>query len=299
MVDLLGVARRWRTQGLGRSAVHDPGDKLVAAGEILAHISSLTGISEVSWRDGVGQIALDDGRRFLFDPSDPVRRLYSVPLHGSFEPTETAHVRTLLRPGDVMIDVGASFGWYTILGSQLVGPGGRVHAFEPIPDTFAALIDNVDRNAATNVVANPVALSDTAGRRALHVPDIGVSGSFEVHDFEDSYETFVCDVQRLDTYVAENDVRGVRLLKADVEGAEFEVLRGAEELLRRDRPALFVEIQEHSTRRFGYEPADLFAWLSHLGYRASALTDAGRPTPFNPAVDEMVTHNYFFTVAPR
>ena len=82
---------------------------------------------------------------------------------GEYEPVEGAVFCNLVRPGHVVVDVGANIGYYTLAAWRLVGEGGRVLAFEPTPATFRRLRENTDLNAARNVETYNLALGDEEG----------------------------------------------------------------------------------------------------------------------------------------
>ncbi len=90
------------------------------------------------------------GFKLHFDPKDRVMSHYLLEDR-AWEPVETEALRQELRRGDVVVDVGANIGYYTILASRLVGEGGKVYAFEPEPDNFAMLQKNLKANGCTNV----------------------------------------------------------------------------------------------------------------------------------------------------
>ena len=101
---------------------------------------------------------------------DPARDRFITPslIHaGCFEPFQTELVVNEVRPGDVAIDLGAHIGYYTLLLARLVGPTGRVLAFEPDPDNFALLSRNVEMNGYANVELFNAAASDRPGRSPL------------------------------------------------------------------------------------------------------------------------------------
>ena len=111
-----------------------------------------------------------EGSTYEIDPDDQAMT-YVILRDGMWEPAETALIRSQLKPGDTFIDVGANFGYYTVLASKLVGPTGRVIAFEPDPRSFQLLERNVARNGCTNVVLEQKALADKPGTLTLHVSD--------------------------------------------------------------------------------------------------------------------------------
>ncbi len=219
--------------------------------------------------DGVF-VEMPDGRRFFWNPRER-GSLLGIPFTGSFEPGETELLSSILRPSDTVVDVGANFGWYTTLFSRRVGPGGMVHAFEPVPPTFRELERNVRLNGSpANVRLNPVALGEKDGLLELHVPTriwLGPAFASAVRQHEGPHVSYSCKVKTLDSYLEEAGTERVDLVKCDVEGGELDVLRGAARLLSSPcPPMLFLEVQESSTVPFGYRPEDLFSHLREYGY---------------------------------
>src|SRR5688572_5258274 len=100
---------------------------------------------------------LFNGARMTCDLRDHVQR--QIYFFGAYEPIETYLFRLLLRPGMVVVDVGANVGLYTLIAAGEVGVRGEVHAFEPVPETFERLVDHVMVNGVADIVrANPVGL---------------------------------------------------------------------------------------------------------------------------------------------
>jgi FkbM family methyltransferase len=144
--------------------------------------------------------------------------------------------RRLVRPGDTVIDVGANIGMVTLLLSELVGPRGVVHAFEPNPRVLASLRATVARNASANVVVHGVALGEHDDTLHMHVPN-GNAGMGSL-----------VRAQSGDLLRGEGIGR-IRLLKIDVEGFERQVLAGAVEAFAASPPdAILFEDNAHGTR---------------------------------------------------
>jgi FkbM family methyltransferase len=251
-------------------------------------------VRELIVREGEAELVLHDGRRFRYNPGDRLERLYSLPITGEFERKETEWVRRWLKPGMHCVDAGGSFGWYAVLMSQAVGNAGGVRVFEPIPRTAGVLEANLKRNACSNAVVHRVALAEADGHMDLYVPDIGVSGSLRLHDYDDAYEVFSCPVRALDSMADEGKWPKIDFIKADIEGAEFALLRGAERVIRRDRPLMMLEAQASSTRLFGYEPSALFAWLEGVGYGAAWVSMAGELVACTGREDTLPDYNFIF-----
>lgn len=200
----------------------------------------------------------------------------------------------VVRRGDVVFDVGANHGYYTLLFSHLVGRGGQVHAFEPVPPTFAALSAHVERGRRfDNVTLNECALAAAAGELPLFVPDGDHGQASMARHAAGSWASaaqvhrHACRSETLDGYLAERGGAPPSFVKCDVEGAELRVLEGASETLRRRRPPLLhLEVNPDWTRSLGYEPSDLVRFLAPYGYSRFLLVD-GRIRPLADPVREL------------
>lgn len=213
-----------------------------------------------------------DGRAFDVDVHDPAA--FNLMMLGERDPLESAWVRRLVRPGDVVFDIGANYGWYTTLAAKLVGSSGRVHAFEPVPRTYQVL----ERNCASNgclpsVRLNNFGLGEAEGSFTIYVPRQHGGASLRRGDNGPSDEV-QCRVRTLEAYCDEQTVRSVRFAKCDVEGAELGVLRGAERLLRGDAPPIWLlELNRETSARFGHEPQALLTQLGAFGYAFFRMHD--------------------------
>jgi FkbM family methyltransferase len=178
----------------------------------------------------------------------------------------------LVERGDVVYDVGANQGYYTLLFSRLVGRHGQVHAFEPVAATFAALAARVERRPRLgNVVLNACAVAGSPGQADLLVPDSDPAHASLVRHGTGSWERSAVHresttVTTLDDYQREHGAPPPDMVKCDAEGAEQRILEGASGTVRRQRPLLHLEVNPSLARDFGYAPHDLAAWLTAAGY---------------------------------
>lgn len=162
----------------------------------------------------------------------------AVEKYGEFSESEVELFRQLCRPGDVVVEVGANIGTHTVALAGIVGNQGRIYAFEPQRIVHYTLCANIALNSIDNVECFNVAAGDSDG--FVLIPDIRYDqpanfGGISVNQFEQGRRV---PRVRLDHYI---DVPRLRLLKIDVEGMESEVIRGAERLISRHRPVLYVE----------------------------------------------------------
>jgi len=187
-------------------------------------------------------------------------------------------VEAFIRRGDVVIDIGANWGYFTYRFATLVGPQGHVHAFEPDPVSVGRL--DAIRRVLGHVSVYPVGLSDCAREAWLNVPHVGgyrVSGlaSVTVTRGEEAgpREELPVRLERLDDLPLASGP--IAFIKCDVEGHELAVLRGGELLLRRLLPALLIEIeQRHQVGAI----SETFNYLSGIGYTGYAI-QMGRLLP--------------------
>lgn len=273
------VVRGW----LHRLRIWRSRRRLLSAYRVFSGSVAQSTIKEIAFNKEGCVFTLHDGRRYRFDPSRAAGWLYSVPFSGVFEQKETEYLKTLIRPGWVCLDVGACFGWYTVLLSHLAGRVGRVHAFEPVTPNLECLRANVALNGSGNVVLNDIALGEQAGKIKLYLPRHGVSASIRAHGSAASCKVLDATVSTLDDYVARNNLERLDFIKADIEGAELLLLNGGLTTLKRFKPCLMLEIQAHSTGLFGYAPAAVFTLLGGLGYRAYYVGKDAGLVPYQPS----------------
>jgi len=169
-----------------------------------------------------------------------------------------------LRPGDTVIDVGANIGVLSLLASRLVGPSGRVLAIEAHPRTYAALLNNLKRNPATNVSQVNIAVGPEPG--TVRFSD---RQDDDWNKVEHDSGTLEVEVKPLDDVCA--GYNHIDVLKIDVEGFELQVLKGATEVLERTDCVLLECWSEH-TKGFGYTPNDLITLMQRASFHGYWLS---------------------------
>jgi len=210
---------------------------------------------------------------------------------GCTEPNELTWLAEVLRPGMTFVDAGANEGLFTTLAARCVGVSGRVVAIEPSSREIARLKRNVELNGLTNVSVVPVALSDHEGQASLHIAQGRHAGLNSLG--MPCYATPVQAVETvplrpLDAVCRELAIERVDVMKIDVEGAEAALLRGAEQIIRRDRPAILLEVNQEALANQGSSATDLLAWLESAGYTILHFGADGRPSPDAPRSDNVV-----------
>jgi FkbM family methyltransferase len=193
-------------------------------------------------------------------------------------------LRSFLRPGDTVVDVGANVGNFTLAFAAAVGDGGRVLAFEPQRFCFLCLCANIAVNSLIHFVEPyQLAVGERAGM--VDVPTLNPLQEITNYGGVSLLDAHTTPVEQAGMVTIDSlELPGLRLLKADVEGMEPAVLRGARETLRRLRPVIWTEcLADRGTR------GELQAFFQELGYRAWLCC-----TPiFSPENSRGCRHNMF------
>ncbi|MFQ5574888.1 MAG: FkbM family methyltransferase [Terriglobia bacterium] len=159
------------------------------------------------------------------DSKDSLR----LSLNGIYEPLETELVQKEVVEGNVVLDLGAHIGYYTLIFARLVGSQGKVFAFEPGPDNFALLEKNVQVNRYRNVTLVQRAVSEAAGRVRLYLNE-GNTADHRMYDSRDGRKHIEVETVRVDDYFAEYEGK-IDFIKMDIQGAEGAALSGMVRLI--------------------------------------------------------------------
>jgi FkbM family methyltransferase len=169
--------------------------------------------------------------------------------------------RFLPKQGDIVVDIGAHMGRYTIISSKRVGANGKVVAIEAHPGNFEMLKSNIKLNQLTNVIPLNYAAYSKETKIKLYLPDEesgytmhhSIMSNYVFTKYKDKTEDKFVEVSAntLDYLLQLNEITDVNWVKIDVEGAEFEVLKGASNVLSKSKDiALLIEVHGKDT----YEP---------------------------------------------
>jgi FkbM family methyltransferase len=198
-------------------------------------------------------------------------------LHdGNYEGVERRLVSRYLKRGMTVIDIGANVGLYSLIAEKLVSPGGSVWAVEPSLDSYDRLLRNLKLNKARLVTAVKVALSAKDDRSAILLRETGhqdgerylLPDGWKVESPADTEEVPTIS---LDTLCKRRGIRSVDFIKMDVEGGEYEVLRGATETLTANPGMVMVfEHTREGCARAGSTPQAIAQLLAQHGFHLFA-----------------------------
>lgn len=201
-----------------------------------------------------------------------------------------------LRDGMIVFDVGANVGELTLLFSRFVCDGGRVHAFEPTRAAYDRLLTVCQAASLRNVTLNKLALTDEERAVRLFVyDDAFLSWTTEADRPLEQYgiavkpsSTEEVSGTTVDLYCERNGVTAIDLLKIDVEGAEFQVLLGAEKLLLARRVRCLAFEFGQTTFDMGNSPERIAAFLKDVGYEVRNLMPGEPVFPGGESVETAV-----------
>jgi FkbM family methyltransferase len=203
------------------------------------------------------------------------------------EPLTRRIFARLVKPGHVVIDVGANIGYFTLIAAARVGPHGKVHAVECSDETLAVLRQNVWQNQLQNVEVHPVAASSERGELKLNISAIGLSW-FSLHEnwpkVPGSGSMATVPAVPLDEIVHSR----VDVAKIDAEGADLDVLKGMKRILSQNpRIVLIVEWAPTLLKAAGKDPLELPQWLLHQGFTDIAVLEetTNKQVPLARAVE--------------
>ena len=170
------------------------------------------------------------GKHIMFlDVNDSL----SLTMDTNFEPLETEIIAVNIKPGDVVLDIGANIGYHTLKMADIVGPTGLVFAFEPDPNNFVTLTKNIEANGYKNIIAVNKAVSNKPGKLKLYIDKFNKGGhriysSFEKRESVEIEATSLDDYFKGSTFIID---KKISFIKMDVEGAEPLVIEGAKRLI--------------------------------------------------------------------
>lgn len=193
-------------------------------------------------------------------------------------------VKKYFKKGANFYDVGANMGEFSVLASTITAGKGQVVSFEPMNEMFALLKENIQMNQLEGVctVYNS-ALSDKNGSATLYAAHEDEATGAQEDGLHTLFGTNArCELlheialNRLDDLMEQDKLPAPDFMKIDVEGAELFVLKGAENTLRKYKPALLLEFNKETSEAAGYTQEDLLNFLQPLGYEFYDVLQRGR-----------------------
>jgi len=201
-------------------------------------------------------VTIQNQKMFL-DPKDSLQ----LSLNGIYGEFETEIIKNEIKPNDVVVDIGAHIGYFTLLLAMLVGPTGKVFSFEPESKNFKLLKKNIEINNYSNVIAECKAVSDKNKKCTLYTFETS-SGANRLSkpDDDSKVKSIEVDSVSLDEYFKNSEfAKKIKFIKIDVEGAELLILKSMKSILHENNDVkLLLEFNPEYLLKTGCDPSDFF-----------------------------------------
>ena len=213
-------------------------------------------------------IMLDHKLKMFLDKGDSVG--YSLE---DYEPFAVEVIKKIIKKGDVVIDGGASLGYFTLRFADIVGKNGKVYAFEPNDNNIPILLDSITTNKFNDRVSIiPSALTDTNGEGQLFVaPGAGSSVMYDEGRFSKIQKV---KTQTIDSHFAN---KRVDFIKLDIDGSEIYALRGAKKTIENNpKIKMLIEFSPCRIMDTGHQPEDLLNLLEEYGFSVACVNEVNK-----------------------
>lgn len=201
---------------------------------------------------------------------------YTILTTGTYETEISKLIRTSLKPGYVALDIGANIGLQSIRMSQCCGDDGKVYAFEPLAYIREKFSKNVALNHCSNVTLLPFALSDKNDSAEVKINErIWNQGTFNLNQPDNGNTAQQITIKIADQIPEIENLNKLHLIKIDVEGFEYHVLRGLKQTLQKHKPRIIFEYDSNYWLKMGQQITDCYHFLTGLDYVLYQITQVG------------------------
>ena len=211
------------------------------------------------------EFVIIDGNKMFLDEKDSLL----LSINKIYEKNETNFVKDSVNKGDIVIDIGANIGYYTLMFAKLVGDTGKIYSFEPDPRNFLILEKNIQINGYNNIILEKKAVSNKLGKSILYVNENSAGSS--MHKPNNVVNQIDVDLITLDNYFEVNSITP-DFIKIDIEGYELNALKGMESILQSsDKTKIMIEYNPLTKKELNSDPMNSLAFLSELGFKFKDL----------------------------
>jgi len=198
--------------------------------------------------------------------------IYASPAFDAFlknnphERGEVKFLESVAKEGMNVIDIGANIGITSVAIGKRIGRGGKLYSFEPVPEYFNILKENVSSNRLENVKVYELAVTDQVGKAPFYQK--GLSSGIV---FQKGAKKFNVSTTTIDRFLNEEKIERIDLINMDCEGSELLVLNGAKETLCKNRVKIFCEIHHDFLKQLDQSVEDLVEYLQGLEFQVQSV----------------------------
>ena len=225
------------------------------------------GIDEAKAADFMVRQVLGDGETYEVQGFKLKRgRTTRIPiLTGEIDPAITALIKKNVHKGMTVFDLGANFGWFSLIFSKLVGPSGHVYTFEADPTLIKTINENVKLNKLDNVTVIPKAISNKSG-----ISEFSLDETYDTRNQLDAKspkgKVIKIETISLDEFCNENGIKQVDFIKMDVEGSEPKAIKGMKKIiLSNPNLKIVTEFNQYAIKSVDSSPQEFLELLDEMG----------------------------------
>jgi len=198
---------------------------------------------------------------------------------GDYEPYLKKQYKQLIHAGDYVLDIGANIGFHTMYFAELCGKEGRVFAFEPIQFNYDALLKNLSLNKFSQIHPVHAALGNENKEMEIHIdPSAKNPGAYNL--LTEGKKNTIITCLKGDDYLDNLSLPKINFIKIDVEGYEYEVLKGLKKNIVRYRPTIIFEYDRNYQLKMNEDAGLIFDFFNELNYSFYAVDGYGNKKPF-------------------
>lgn len=215
------------------------------------------------------------GFKMLLDPSDEMISA-KIREYGYYDKVGSGILKEKLKNEDIFVDIGAHIGWFTLLASKYVGDNGHVYAFEPEPNNFELLNNNVELNGFKNITAIQKAIIDKSETLNFYLSKHN-TGNHRIYDINNGRTFIKVQSTSLDEYFKANNNK-IDFIKIDIQGAEIRALRGMSEILKKNkRLKMYIEFWPWGIKKDTQDPKEFIDLLIKNKFKIYLADDRSCP----------------------
>lgn len=212
----------------------------------------------------------------------------------------TLDILSLIKENDVVFDIGANIGWYSLELLQK-NPKLQIYSFEPVSYTFDYLLKNFALNSidASKAFCMGFFNKNQDVKFYFNHKCTECSSMKDLEYVEGKSKEVVCKVMKMDDFCQERSIEKIDFIKCDVEGSELYVYQGGREIIKKSRPIVISEMLRKWTAKFEYHPNDIINFFDDLNYTCIALNRDGSKRILLEVDENTVETNYLFVPSER
>jgi len=224
--------------------------------------------------EGLKSYTIFDSVQIEIDLSKPAER--AIPFN-AYESLITKKIQEIIKENNVVIDIGAWIGYYTLLVAKKVGPKGKIIAIEPHYKNFQRIKKNVELNKFSNVSVLNLAVSNKTGNATLIEQQDGSCKHKITYD-----DTGQTKLETLDNIRVKSGLSKINLIIMDIEGYEFLALKGlVKSLSKKNIKNIICEIHPKQLAQNNITVAELISFIESCDYELSIIDKKGRDSPYH------------------